>query len=102
MSCGVGHRSGLDSTLLWLLCRPAAAVLIRPLVWELPYAMGAALKQNKKKIIIIIAIIMWPSSQSPNLRPSQSPKPSLSPIDSASNYYSNLFSSLWHWFNLDN
>ena len=28
---------------------PAAAALIRPLAWELPYAMGTALKRWKKK-----------------------------------------------------
>ena len=43
MSCGVGHRCGLDLTLLWLWQRSAAAALIQPLVWEPPYAMGAAL-----------------------------------------------------------
>ena len=32
--------------LLWLWCRPAAAVLIRPLAWEPPYATGAALKNK--------------------------------------------------------
>ena len=32
-----------DLALLWLWCRPAAAALIQPLAWELPYAMGVAL-----------------------------------------------------------
>ena len=36
VALGVGHR-------------PAATALIRPLVWELPYAMGGALKRPKKK-----------------------------------------------------
>ena len=49
MSCGVGHRHGSDSALLWLWCRPAATALIRPLAWETPYAMGAAPKRQKKK-----------------------------------------------------
>ena len=40
----VGHRCGSDLTLLWLWSRPAAAAPIRPLAWELPYAIGAALK----------------------------------------------------------
>ena len=40
MSCGVGHIHGLAPMLLWLWRRPAAAVLIWPLVWELPYATG--------------------------------------------------------------
>ena len=46
MSCGVGQRCSLDLDLLllWLWHRPAAVALIRPLAWELPYAMGAALK----------------------------------------------------------
>ena len=49
MSCGVGLRSGLDPALLWLWHRPAATALILPLVWELPYAMGAALKRQNKQ-----------------------------------------------------
>ena len=51
MSCGVGHRRSLDLTLLWLWCRLAATALIRPLAWELPYAMGAALKSKRKKVL---------------------------------------------------
>ena len=38
-----------DPALLWLWCRPAAAAPIRPLAWEPPYAMGAALKRQKTK-----------------------------------------------------
>ena len=49
MSCGAGRRCGLDPALLGLWCRPAAATLIQPLAWEPPYAMGAALKRQKKK-----------------------------------------------------
>ena len=49
MSCGVGHRLGLDLSLLWLWCRPAAVAPIRPLAWEPPYVMGAALKREKKR-----------------------------------------------------
>ena len=49
VSCGVGHRHSTDPVLLWLWCRPAVVALIRPLAWELPYALGAALKQGKKK-----------------------------------------------------
>ena len=48
MSCGVGHRLSSDPTLLWLWCRPAATTLIRPLVWEHPYAVGAALEKTIK------------------------------------------------------
>ena len=49
MSCGVGHRYGLDLVLLWLCLRLAAVALIRPLAWELPYAAGVALKRQKQK-----------------------------------------------------
>ena len=34
---------------LWLWYRPVATACIRPLAWELPYALGAALKKKKKK-----------------------------------------------------
>ena len=44
VSCGVGHRLGLDLVLLWLWQRLAAAALIQFLAWESPYAVGAALK----------------------------------------------------------
>ena len=49
MSCGVGHRHGLDLALLWLWRRLAATVPISPLAWEPPYATGVALKSKKKK-----------------------------------------------------
>ena len=39
----------MDPTLLWLWRRPAATVLIGPLAWEPPYALGAALKKKKVK-----------------------------------------------------
>ena len=42
VSCGVGCRLGSDPELLWLWRRPVATAPIRPLAWELPYAMGAA------------------------------------------------------------
>ena len=48
VSCGVGCRRGSDPVLLWLWCRPAAAALIRPLAWELPYAMEVAPEKGKK------------------------------------------------------
>ena len=35
--------------LLLLWCRLIATALIRPLAWELPYAVGVALKRKKKK-----------------------------------------------------
>ena len=49
VSCGVGCRRGLDLASLWLWCGPAAAALILPLAWEPSYAVGVALKRQKKK-----------------------------------------------------
>ena len=40
-------RVGVTTPLL--CCRLAAAALIRPLAWEPPYAVGAALGEKKKK-----------------------------------------------------
>ena len=45
MSCG--RRRGLGPALLWR--RPAATALVRPLAWEPPYALGAALEKAKRK-----------------------------------------------------
>ena len=45
MSSGAGRRCRLDPMLLW--CRLAAAALIPPLAWELPYASPAAIKRQK-------------------------------------------------------
>ena len=50
MSCGVGRRRGSDPALLW----PAAMAPIRPLVWEPPYAVGAALKRKKKNLLQLV------------------------------------------------
>ena len=47
VSCGIGCRQGSDPMRLW--CRLAAVALIQPLAWDLPYAMGTALKGKKKK-----------------------------------------------------
>ena len=52
MSCGVGRRRGSDLALLWLWPRPAAVALTRPLAWEPPYAVGIALKKEKKKVVV--------------------------------------------------
>ena len=49
MSYGVGHRCGLDPTLLWLWHRPEATAPIRPLAWEPLYAMGVVLEKTKKR-----------------------------------------------------
>ena len=47
LSCGIGHRHGLDPTLLWLWCRPAAVSPIQPLAWEPPYAAVPASPPKK-------------------------------------------------------
>ena len=45
MSCSAGHRCGSAAVAVaWA----AAAVLIQPLVLELPYAAGVALRKEKK------------------------------------------------------
>ena len=49
VSCGVGRICGSDPVLLWLRYKPAATALIWPHAWELPYALGEALKKAKKK-----------------------------------------------------
>ena len=49
MSYGVGRRRASDPALLRLWCRPAATAPIRPLAWEPPYAMGAALEKTKRQ-----------------------------------------------------
>ena len=49
MSSGIGCTRSLDLALLWLCCKPAAAALIQPLTWELPYAMRAALNKQTNK-----------------------------------------------------
>ena len=39
-------RNGSDPEFLWVWHRPAAAAPIQPLAWELPYAVGTAIKSN--------------------------------------------------------
>ena len=48
MSCGVSRRGGSDLALLWLWCRLAAVAPTGALAWELPYALGVALKSKKQ------------------------------------------------------
>ena len=48
VSCGIGRRCSSDLALLWLWCRLAAVALIRTLAWELPYAVGVAIKKQNK------------------------------------------------------
>ena len=78
MSSGVGCRRSSDPAWLWLWCRLAAAVLIKPLAWEPPYAADVALKSQKKKKIMtptqirtqIDAMEPQPSSEDQALQPS--------------------------------
>ena len=51
-------QTGLDLVLLWLWYRPAARAPIRPLAWELPYAVGVVLKRPKKKKFLAGYIMM--------------------------------------------
>ena len=65
MRCGVDRRCGSDLALLWLWCRPAAAVPIRPLAWEPPHAVGTALnthtqKKKKKKNLGWVNVFLVP------------------------------------------
>ena len=48
-SCSVGSRGDSDLALLWLWCRPTATAPFQPLAWELPYAMGVALKRQEDR-----------------------------------------------------
>ena len=59
MSCGVGHRRGLDPALLWHWSRPAATAPVRPLVWEPPYALGVALEKTKIYILLYLCNIIY-------------------------------------------
>ena len=63
MSCGVGHRCGLDPASLWLWRRPVATAPIQPLAWKLPHAAGVALKKTKKGKRKIVS--MWTGILSP-------------------------------------
>ena len=48
VSCGVGHRRGLDPVLRWLWHRPAATAPTESLAWEPRHGVGVALKIDKK------------------------------------------------------
>ena len=47
MSCGIGHRCGLDLGVAAAVLRWAAAALIQPSAVELLYATGADLEKKK-------------------------------------------------------
>ena len=74
MSCGVGHRLGLDLVLLLLWCRLAATAPIQPLAWESSYAESAALKRLKKKKVPETSYLLSLNHQVPV---SRSHKPTL-------------------------
>ena len=46
----------MDLAFLWLWGRLAAAALIQPPAWELPYVTGMALKRQKKKKMLVHTI----------------------------------------------
>ena len=48
VSCGVGRRLISDLALLWLLCRPVAGALIRPLAWGTSICCRCRPKKTKK------------------------------------------------------
>ena len=57
MNCGVGRSPSWNMVLVWLWHRLAAAALIRPLTWELPYAVGVALKRKKMYPVIFFLLL---------------------------------------------
>ena len=57
VSCGVGHRRGLDIVLMWLWCRLAAVALNGRLAWE-PFS-GAALKKKQQKQKVGLTCLPW-------------------------------------------
>ena len=58
VSCGIGHRQGSDLSLLWLWCRLAASAPIGFLAWEPLYAVGGALKRQKKEKRFEVSFIL--------------------------------------------
>jgi len=61
--CELQCKSQIGSNLallwLWLWQRLAAAALIQPLTWELPYAEGAAIKKERKNEVAGVGVPMW-------------------------------------------
>ena len=64
-----------DLALLWLWRRPEAVALIGPLAWEPPYAMGAALKRQKKRISPLQTIRHGSSAEMLRERSQENPNP---------------------------
>ena len=75
MSCGAGHRLGLDLALLWLWHKLVVTAPIRPLAWEPPYVLGVALKRTKdqkkkkkkEKFLDVTAICKQPHTKETTL-----------------------------------
>ena len=58
--------------MLWLWHRLAAVALIRPLAWELPYAVGVALRRQKEiKYFKKLVQEAWNSSKVVAVAPAQ-------------------------------
>ena len=71
MSCGVVCSRGLDLALLWLWCWPAAAALMQPLPWELPYAIKkekTSVERGERNLNDSILHVMSPGSGTENWR----------------------------------
>ena len=45
----MGRRQSSDPVLPWLVVQTTATAPIQPLVWELPYAVGVAVKRKKEE-----------------------------------------------------
>ena len=60
----VGSIPGLAQ--VKLQCRPAAAALIGPLAWKLPYAGGAALQREKEKKKEELNLGAWMKTRNPS------------------------------------
>ena len=61
MSCGVDLGGRCVIKILWLWYRPESVAPIQSLAWELPYAVGTALKKQnlKKKELGLYCLQQW-------------------------------------------
>ena len=69
VSRGVGRRHSSDPALLWLWCRLAATVPIRPLAWEPPYAADAAIKRQTNKKPVFLGVDVFAPKQRETTKP---------------------------------
>ena len=63
VSCGAGRRHSSDLTWLWLWCGLTATAQIGPLAWEPPYATGATLEKDPKKIYLKTSFVDFSCSE---------------------------------------